>query len=114
MKNTIQYKGYTGTVEYSDTDCLLFGKVLGIKGLVSYEGHSVAELKEDFECAVDDYLEMCKSMNITPEKVYKGSFNVRLDPELHKRACIIAQSEHISLNQFVEMSVREKVQAIYK
>lgn len=58
--NVLEYKGYTGTVEFSAEDNILFGKVIGIDGLISYEGESVSSLKEDFEAAVDDYLEMCE------------------------------------------------------
>ena len=29
MKNTIEYKGYIGSVEFSETDALFFGKVWG-------------------------------------------------------------------------------------
>ena len=56
MKNLLEYKGYYGSVEYSSEDVLLYGKVLGINSLISYEGESVAELQQDFEWAVDDYL----------------------------------------------------------
>lgn len=109
MNNIMEYKGYSGTVEYSQEDNVLFGKVLGIKSLISYEGQSVEELKNDFESAVDDYLGLCAEKGISPEKTYKGCINVRLTPETHKKACIIAAAEHISLNQFIELSVHDKV-----
>lgn len=64
----LEYKGYSGSIEYSDG--VLHGKVLGVKSLISYEGHSAEELREDFERAVDDYLELCKESGITPEKSY--------------------------------------------
>ena len=38
MKNAMEYKGYFGTVEYSEPDNILFGKVIGIDSLISYEG----------------------------------------------------------------------------
>lgn len=57
MNNILEYKGYSGTVEYSADDNVLFGKVIGIKSLISYEGQSVDELRADFEYAVDEYLE---------------------------------------------------------
>ena len=57
MKNLLEYKGYYGSVEYSREDALLYGKVLGINSLIPYEGESVAELQQDFEGAVDDYLD---------------------------------------------------------
>ena len=109
MNNIMEYKGYSGTVEYSQEDNILFGKVLGIKSLISYEGQSVEELKKDFEGAVDDYLELCAEKGIAPEKTFKGCINVRLTPETHKKACIIAAAEHISLNRFIELSVHDKV-----
>lgn len=73
MNNNLEYKGYLGSVEYSKEDDCLYGKVIGIKGLISYEGDSLTQLKEDFQNAVDDYLEMCEKKKIQPEKAFKGS-----------------------------------------
>lgn len=109
MNNILEYKGFSGTVEYSADDNVLFGKVIGIKSLISYEGQSIDELKSDFEGAVDDYLMFCEEKGIKPEKTYRGSFNVRFSPETHRMATLIASSEHISLNQFIENSVNEKI-----
>ena len=52
----MQYKGYTGSVEFSDTDDVFYGKVQGIQSLVSYEGASIQKLEIDFHKAVDEYL----------------------------------------------------------
>ena len=52
MNNTMQYKGYVGSVEFSEADGLFFGKVLGIRALISYEGTNAAELVADFHGAV--------------------------------------------------------------
>ncbi len=112
MNNILQYKGYSGTVEYSSDDNILFGKVIGVRSLISYEGQSVDELREDFEAAVDDYLAMCEENGIEPEKTYKGCVNVRFKPAIHRKACIIAQSQHISLNQFIESAIEEKIEAM--
>ena len=67
MSNTITYKNYIGSVEFSEEDSLFYGKVLGIKSLISYEGNTATELVNDFHCAVDDYLETCRSEGIKPE-----------------------------------------------
>ena len=108
MNNTIEYKGYIGSVEFSEADQILFGKVQGIRSLISYEGNTVSELLEDFHGAVDDYLEFCSVEGKTPEKAYKGSFNVRFkDPELHKKAAVYAYNHRVSLNSVVEESVAE-------
>ena len=109
MKNNLEYKGYIGTVEYSANDELLFGKVIGINGLISYEGDSIQSLKQDFEDAVDDYLEMCLEKGIEPQKTYKGSFNIRISPELHKTLALHAAKKNQSLNTTVEEALKEFV-----
>ena len=72
MKN-LEYKGYTGSIEYSKEDDLLYGKVLGIKGLISYEGKTGHDLESDFKEVIDTYLSDCKQAGIAPEKPFKGS-----------------------------------------
>lgn len=71
MSDLLSYKNYNGTVEFSKEDNCLFGKVIGIKSLISYEGASVKELEQDFHNAVEKYLEDCKERNIEPEQPYK-------------------------------------------
>ena len=64
MKSTMEYKGYVGTIEFSEEDELFFGEVMGIRSLISYEGSTAKELVEDFHVAVDDYLELCKAEGV--------------------------------------------------
>jgi len=109
LKNTMEYKGYIGSVEFSEEDSLLFGKVMGIRALISYEGTTANELVSDFHSAVDDYLSICEETGTEPEKAYKGSFNIRISPELHKQAVIAATAENISLNSFVENSILKAI-----
>lgn len=71
--NLLSYKGYLGSIEYSAEDKCLYGKVKGIRSLLLYEGDTIKKLKEDFQEAVDDYLDMCASKSIQPEKTsYDG------------------------------------------
>ena len=112
MKNTMEYKGYVGSIEFSESDRVFFGKVQGIRSLISYEGTNAAELIANFHGAVDDYLDFCEKEGQVPEAAYKGSLNVRLGSELHKRAAIYAISRQQSLNSFIEEAVREKLIAV--
>jgi len=105
----LEYKGYTGSIEYSKEDDLLYGKILGIRGLISYEGKTGKELESDFKGAIDNYLNDCKKEGILPEKPYKGSFNVRISPDLHQKAALLALEEKMSLNSFVAESIRERI-----
>lgn len=81
--NKLHYKNYYGTINVSSENNLLYGKVIGIKGLLSYEGKTVAELKKDFQDVVNEYIDDCNKKGIKPQVSYKGTFNVRINPELH-------------------------------
>ena len=105
MKGVLSYKGYTGSVNYSADDDCLFGKILGINDLIMYEGDTVAELKSNFEESIDDYLEFCAEIGKEPQKEYKGSFNVRISPELHRLAALEAMKEEQSLNWIIGKAV---------
>jgi predicted HicB family RNase H-like nuclease len=105
----LEYNNYTGSIEYSQEDDLLYGKVLGIKGLISYEGKTGKELESDFIEAINEYLNDCKCEGKVPEKPFKGSFNVRISPELHQKAALIAIEGKTSLNNIVAESLRQRI-----
>lgn len=109
MNNTMEYKGYVGSVEFSESDGVFFGKVQGIRSLISYEGTTAKELLDDFHGAVDDYLKLCTEEGTAPEVAYKGSLNIRLGGDLHKRAAVYAIAHQQSLNSFIEEAVRDKL-----
>ena len=110
----LEYKGYTGSIEYSPEDNLLYGKVLGINGLISFEGQTGADLENDFHQAVDAYLEDCKSNGVEPERPFKGSFNVRISPSLHQKAALLAKEAKVSLNNFIAEAIRLRVQKSWR
>jgi predicted HicB family RNase H-like nuclease len=105
MNDILQYKNYYASVQFSATDEVFFGKVLGINDLVSFEGSSVTELKTSFEEAIEDYLETCIEIGKEPDKTYKGTFNVRVPSTLHKEAALYAAIHNITLNEFVKVAL---------
>ena len=105
MKNMIEYRGYTGSVEFTEEDGVFFGKVQGIRSVISYEGETAQELLNDFHGAVDDYLSFCAAEGKEPEKPYKGSFNIRISPELHRQLAMNAAEQQISLNSYIEKAL---------
>jgi len=107
---TMNYKGYLGSVEFSLEDNCLFGRLLHVNDLVNYEADSPVLLKKAFKEAVDDYLATCKQLGKEPDKPFKGSFNVRVPPELHRASVMVATQEEISLNEFVTRALREKIE----
>jgi predicted HicB family RNase H-like nuclease len=97
----MEYKGYIGSVGYSDEDEVFHGKLEGIRDLVTYEGTAVGSLKKAFREAVDDYLATCQRLSRNPDTPFKGSFNVRVGTELHKRAAVYAAEHRKKLNAVV-------------
>lgn len=101
-----KYKNYCGSIEYSEKDNCLFGKVLGLsKVSISYEGTSVDDLKRDFEEAIDEYLERCKSRNEKPAVPYKGNLNVRLGTERHCTVAMNSIQDGISINAYINNAI---------
>ena len=109
MKNLIHYQGYTGTVEFDEKENYLFGKVIGIRSSITYEGTNVEELLQDFHDGVDDYLNFCEDKNKTPEQPFRGTFNDRIHPYHHRQAAEYAIMHEMTLNHLVEESIQEKI-----
>ena len=109
--NTMTYKGYIGSVNYSDKDQVFFGKIEGINGLVNFEGESVKELTEAFHEAVDDYLAYCQDEGIEPDKSYTGVLNVRLTPAIHRQIAMLALQAGLSINAYIKDALEEKVES---
>jgi predicted HicB family RNase H-like nuclease len=109
MNNALEYKGYYGIVEFSVDNSTFFGKLFGINDLITFEGESVKALEKSFKESVDDYITTCAKFGKDPERPYKGIFNVRIDPEIHRKAAFKAQSLRISLNELVEHAIKTAV-----
>ena len=108
----LRYKGYTGSVEYSEEESMLFGKVLGLRrDGIAYEGSSVEEIKKDFEEGIDQYLASCEARGIVPERPYSGNFVLRMSPELHGKAAERADELGESINDFINDAIRSALSA---
>lgn len=105
----LNHKGYIGDIQVSIEDDVLHGKLLYVSALVTYEGHSVDEIKASFEEAVDDYLDTCEEKGYQPEVPCKGSFNIRIGHDLHLAAMVKAKEMEISLNEFVTKSISNQL-----
>ena len=108
--DVLTYKGFIGSVRFSAQDDVFFGKIEGINDLITFEGNSVKELKDAFCYVVDEHIKDCENENIPTEKSYKGSFNLRLTPELHRKASITAKAHGSTLNSFVRKAIEEKLE----
>lgn len=106
---TLEYKGFIGSVDVSLEDGVVFGKILYINGLVTYEAETVPELEKEFQAAVDDYLEFCGEEGVDAHKSFSGKFNVRISPEIHKKAALLAVKKGSNLNAFVAQAIENEI-----
>ena len=101
----MEYKGYHTKIEFDAESMSLRGKIEGINDYIDFESEDISNIEKEFHAAVDDYLEFCKEVGKDPEKEYKGTFNVRISPELHKKLALHALKDNRSLNAEIEKAL---------
>ena len=95
--NTMSHKGYTARVDYDERDNILVGRLLGIRSIIGFHADTVAELRQEFVKAVEDYLADCNEQGVKPEKPASGKLLLRVPPEVHGKALVAAQASGKSL-----------------
>jgi predicted HicB family RNase H-like nuclease len=103
----LTYKGYQASVTYEEET--LFIRVLHIDDTLIEECEIASEVSETFHALIDDYIETCREVGREPNKPFKGSFNVRITPELHRVAAMSAALSEKSLNAWVAEAIEEKL-----
>lgn len=107
--NTLKYKGQIGSIEHDLDRGILYGKLLFIGDLVTYEAENLRTLEQEFRVSVHEYLADCESMGVAPNKPFKGTFNIRIGRELHKKLAMKAADEGLGLNEAVQRAVERFV-----
>lgn len=97
----MSYKSYEAIIEFDDEAELFHGEVINLRDVITFQGSSVAELKDALKDSVEDYLAFCKERGEEPEKPFSGQFVVRADPSLHKAVFSAAKRAGVSLNKWV-------------
>ena len=110
--NTIEYRGYTARIDYDGDDEIFVGRLLGLRAMVSFHADSVAKLKREMQLAVDEYVASCEKRGEMPEKPMSGQFALRMPPEIHGRAAILAEASGKSLNQLITDLLEELTRAV--
>jgi predicted HicB family RNase H-like nuclease len=109
--SNLEYKGYYGSIEYDKGSKCLTGKVLGMtKDCILYEGRTIGELEEDFQNAVDSYLEGCEELGIKPRKGYNGVLNIRIPSDVHIRIARVAETTGTTINSFIRDSIERRLE----
>ncbi len=100
MTNVMTYKGYKARVEFDPRDNIFVGRVLGLEDSISFHGNTVTQLKARFTEAINHYLNDCKATGRKPEKPASGKLMLRIPPEIHAKALIMARAAGKSLNKW--------------
>ena len=109
MINILEYKGYHSKIEFNISSKTLRGIIIGINDYVDFETDDLSKVEAEFHSAVDDYIEFCKEVGKEPEKEYKGAFNVRVTPALHKQLALRAEADGETLNAAVVHAITQYV-----
>jgi len=109
----MEYKGYTGVIEFDPSIDGFHGRVVGLQDVVTFEGRSLDELRREMAESVEDYLELCAETGKDPERPYRGEFLVRTTPELHRAAATEAEASGMSLNAWVEAAIAQVVEKLH-
>lgn len=110
--NTLNYKGFIGSVSFSENDNVFFGKIEGIDGLVNFEGESVTELRESFHEAVDDYIAYCQEEGVEYHKSYSGDLNIHISPDIHNKVAQLAKKSGLSISAFIQGALQKQIAAM--
>ena len=105
---TVSYKGFQASVEFEDG--ALFVRVLHIDDLLIAQVDAASEAQKALEDLVEAYLTNCEELGRIPHRPFSGSFNVRMDRELHRRASVAAAAAGETLNAWVSDAVQQKVE----
>lgn len=105
MKDMLRHKGFSGSIETSLEDNCLHGTILFIDDLVTYEAKTLADLKTEFESAVEDYISTCEEIGRQPMKPCSGTFNIRIGPELHQKTAQHAAEAGSSINDVIKKAL---------
>ncbi|UQB42879.1 type II toxin-antitoxin system HicB family antitoxin [Thiomicrospira microaerophila] len=110
MKNLLEIDGVKAFIEF-DPDIELFrGEFIGLNGSADFYAEDIAGLKKEGKVSLDVFYAMCSEKGIEPKKHYSGRFNVRIPSQLHEKIVMHAQSEHKSLNQWIEDTLKQNLQ----
>ena len=109
ISSLMEYEGYHAKIEFDQEDQIFVGHVLGINDSINFHGQSVQELTVEFHNSVNNYIDYCAQIGKEPEREFKGSFNVRIKPEQHKKVALHAANEGITINQFVSRAIDDEL-----
>jgi predicted HicB family RNase H-like nuclease len=106
----IEYRGYTGVVEYDPEIEAFSGYVVDLRDQIHFEGESVEEIRASMARAVDHYLEVCRARGEEPDRPFSGRFNTRFSSSLHRQIAIDAATNNESMNDWLVKAAQRRLE----
>ncbi len=101
MKNIIALDDYSAKIEFDPDTDMFRGEILGLSGGADFYGKTPEQLRIEFKKSLDFYLKVCARKGIEPRKQYSGKLMLRVSPEIHERAALLAQAQGKSINAWI-------------
>lgn len=108
----ITYKGYTGKIEVDIESSTLHGQILDISDVITFQGKTIAEVTQDFQDGVDEYLDFCAEVGKIPDKPYSGKLPFRTTPDHHRLIHIAATKVGKSINAWMDEVLTQEAKEI--
>jgi len=106
--NTMQYKGYTALIEFSNEDGCLIGKVLGIRDIIVFDGNTVEEIRTHFQDMIDHYIEACAKAGREPNEPV-SEIMIPVSPVLYAKAARKAEYDGVPVRAVMESALQKFV-----
>jgi predicted HicB family RNase H-like nuclease len=72
LTNILSHKGYHAEIGFDDSADEFHGRVIGIKDVIDFYGKTPADLKQEFQNSIDEYLNWCQADGKEPSKTCPG------------------------------------------
>jgi predicted HicB family RNase H-like nuclease len=105
----MEYKGYLGRSTVDEKEGLIFGEVIGLRDVITYQGRTVEEAERAFRESIDLYLQTCAEEGIEPDKQFSGKLLIRTKPSVHRLLAVISKARGKSINAFAEQILMQAV-----
>ncbi|MFZ9739179.1 MAG: type II toxin-antitoxin system HicB family antitoxin [Prochlorothrix sp.] len=109
MSALLKYKDYSGLLEVDTDENILFGTVIDIDDVITFQAETIEEARQAFQDSVEEYLTFCAELGRNPEKPFSGKLQLRTNPELHRKLFLIAKREGVSINTWIENTLDREV-----
>jgi len=106
------YKGYVAEVDVDVKARLLYGRVLDLKDVITFQGETVEEAIHSFHDSVDAYLVFCQELGENPEKAFSGHIPFRTNAEHHRKILIASRLVNKSINAWMDEALTEAAERI--